>query len=65
MIEIYKENLYDLLSVEKTDLKIKESPVRGIYVEGLTKFHVANENELLDILELGEQARKVAATRVN
>ena len=51
MIEIYKKNLYDLLSAEKTDLKIK--------------FHVATENELLDILMLGEQVRKVASTRVN
>lgn len=35
MLEIYKETLYDLLSFQKADLKIKESPVRGIYVEGL------------------------------
>ena len=35
MLEIYKENLYDLLTINKADLKIKESPVRGIYVEGL------------------------------
>lgn len=42
MLEIYKENLYDLLigfdgeSGEKPpDLKIKENPRRGIYVEGL------------------------------
>ncbi len=36
MLEIYKENLFDLLSVQKQDLKIKESTTRGIYVEGLT-----------------------------
>lgn len=36
MLEIYKESLSDLLSVNKTDLKIKESPLKGIYVEGLT-----------------------------
>ena len=43
MLEIYKENLYDLLlgfeggKIEEktTELKIKESPHRGIYVEGL------------------------------
>lgn len=35
MLEIYKENLYDLLSINKVDLKIKESPIKGIYVEGL------------------------------
>ncbi len=37
MLEIYKETLYDLLSMNKADLKIKESPQRGIYVEGLSQ----------------------------
>lgn len=54
MLEIYKETLFDLLSVNRTDLKIKESPVRGIYVEGLNSFNVASERELLDVLDLGE-----------
>jgi len=36
MLEIYKETLFDLLSLNKSDLKIKESPAKGIYVEGLT-----------------------------
>ena len=36
MLEIYKETLYDLLSVNRPDLKIKESATRGIYVENLT-----------------------------
>ncbi|EAS04578.2 kinesin motor catalytic domain protein (macronuclear) [Tetrahymena thermophila SB210] len=65
MLEIYKENLHDLLCIQKCDLKIKESPTRGIYVEGLTQLSVGTENELLTMLELGEQARKVAATRIN
>lgn len=37
MLEIYKENLHDLLNTDKVDLKIKESPIKGIYVEGLTQ----------------------------
>jgi kinesin family member 5 len=35
MLEIYKETLFDLLNIQRADLKIKESPSRGIYVEGL------------------------------
>ena len=35
-MEIYKETLYDLLAINKNDLRIKESPIKGIYVEGLT-----------------------------
>jgi len=65
MLEIYKENLNDLLSSQRSDLKIKESPIRGIYVEGLNKINVCKEEELLDVLELGDQARRVAATRIN
>jgi hypothetical protein len=37
MLEIYKESLSDLLSKHKNDLKIKESPCKGIYIEGLTQ----------------------------
>ena len=36
MLEIYKENLFDLLSINRPDLKIKENPKKGIYVENLT-----------------------------
>lgn len=35
MLEIYKETLYDLLNERNSDLKIKEHPQRGIYVDGL------------------------------
>lgn len=42
MLEIYKENLYDLLlgfegekSEKNAELKIKENPRRGIFIEGL------------------------------
>jgi kinesin family protein 5 len=45
ILEIYKENLFDLLSDHK-DLKIKESPARGIYVEGLAKVTICTEKEL-------------------
>jgi kinesin family protein 5 len=37
MLEIYKETLYDLLSIARPDLKIKECPQKGIYVENLTQ----------------------------
>ena len=36
ILEIYKETLRDLLTEEETYLKIKESPTKGIYVDGLT-----------------------------
>ena len=45
ILEIYKETLFDLLCSDRTDLKIKESATKGIYVEGLTDIvinHIKN-----------------------
>jgi kinesin family member 5 len=38
MLEIYKETLYDLLNERNSDLKIKEHPQKGIYVDGLIDY---------------------------
>jgi kinesin family member 5 len=64
MLEIYKETLRDLLG-DCDGLKIKESPSRGIYVENLTEVFVAEQGEMLQVLETGEKARTVASTRMN
>ena len=37
MLEIYKEQLIDLLTTTRTNLQIKECQKKGIYVEGLQK----------------------------
>jgi hypothetical protein len=44
MVEIYKEGLRDLLFIgdKPTELKIKEDPKRGIYVDGLTEVCIIN-----------------------
>jgi len=65
MLEIYKETLRDLLSSEPAELKIKEDPRRGIYVQNLTEVCVIDEEEMLEVISLGEQMRTVASTRLN
>ena len=37
MLEIYKEQVYDLLNHNRQNLEIREHIKKGIYVEGLTK----------------------------
>ena len=64
MLEIYKERLRDLLGGSE-ELKIKECPIKGIYVYGLTEIFVATEAELLAAIETGEKQRTVASTRMN
>jgi kinesin family protein 5 len=62
MLEIYKENLRDLLTDDPVELKIKESPIRGIYVEGLSEYSIVSEEELMCWVEVGEQRRVWAET---
>lgn len=64
MLEIYKEKLKDLCGYG-SELRIKESRQRGIYVEGLTEIYVINEEEVLGILSMGERNRTVASTKMN
>ena len=60
ILEIYKETLIDLLRDGDQDLKIKESPTKGIYVDGLTKISVVSQEELFQIIEQGNQMKTVA-----
>jgi len=65
MIEIYKERLRDLLETEGNNLRIKECPKRGVHVEGLSEVCLTSEEEMLELLSIGEQMRTVAATKLN
>jgi hypothetical protein len=67
IIEIYKEGIYDLLCPETktTDLKIKEHPKKGIYVQNLHEEYVGDRNEVLVLLTEAERFRVVAETMLN
>jgi kinesin family member 5 len=64
-LEIYKEIIKDLLNPKNSNLKIRESPQRGVWVEGLTELFVTCEQDVLDLLRMGERFRKVASTKMN
>jgi len=63
-LQIYKEVIYDLLTGEK-DLKIKEYPNRGVYVEGLREVYVDNIETFYDLLAIAQDYRIVSGTRLN
>lgn len=68
MIEIYKETLRDLLHDTPDpppELRIKEDPKRGTYVEGLTEVCIVSEEEIMTVLCTGETMRHVASTKLN
>ena len=64
MLEIYKENLQDLL-VRGPKLKIKENKSKGLYVDGLSEIYVVCEEEILNAIAIGEKNRSIACTKMN
>jgi kinesin family member 5 len=64
-LEIYKEQVRDLLNPSGANLKVRETPSRGVWVDGLSEHYVQSEQDVLDLIKLGEQYRQVTATDMN
>ncbi|XP_058069283.1 kinesin-like protein KIN-12D [Magnolia sinica] len=64
-LEIYNEQITDLLDPSSTNLLLREDMKKGVYVENLTEFEVETVNDILKLLIQGAANRKVAATNMN
>ncbi|XP_024385089.1 kinesin-like protein KIN-12F isoform X2 [Physcomitrium patens] len=64
-LEIYNEQISDLLEPASTNLPMREDMNKGVYVEGLLEVEVQNVQDVLHLLLLGATNRKVAATTMN
>uniref|UniRef100_A0A8C7UKL9 plus-end-directed kinesin ATPase n=1 Tax=Oncorhynchus mykiss TaxID=8022 RepID=A0A8C7UKL9_ONCMY len=65
-MEIYCERVRDLLNPKnKGNLRVREHPLMGPYVEDLSKLAVTSYNDIQDLMESGNKARTVAATNMN
>jgi len=64
-LEVYREQMRDLLSPANQKLQVKELPQRGLWVDGLSREYVTCKAEVLSILRAGSRARSVARTRLN
>ena len=65
-LEIYNERVRDLLNPStKGNLKVREHPATGPYVEDLAKLVVRNFAEIDHLMDEGNKARTVAATNMN
>lgn len=65
MIEIYMEKLKDLLDPSKTNLKVHEDKVKGIYIADATENYVADEQEVYEIMKMGNDNRAIGVTDMN
>jgi len=74
-LEIYNENIRDLLkfidrpnSIINDDneyLDLREDPIKGITVSGITEVNVNNSSDMLKILKRGNRNRTIEATGAN
>ena len=77
-LEIYNENIRDLLrfmnqnntnsnniNEENESLDLREDPIKGIVVSGITEINVNNSNDMLKILKRGNRNRTQEATGAN
>ncbi|KAL0300111.1 UNVERIFIED_CONTAM: Kinesin-like protein KIN-7L [Sesamum angustifolium] len=62
-MEIYNEDINDLFAVENQKLQIHESLERGVFVAGLREEIVNSADQVLNLIQLGEDLLFFAANR--
>ncbi|CAN0923363.1 Kinesin-like protein KIN-12E [Linum grandiflorum] len=64
-LEIYNEQILDLLDPSSNNLQIREDVKKGVYVENLKEVEVSSARDVIQQLIEGSTNRKVAATNMN
>ncbi|GAV86218.1 Kinesin domain-containing protein/Kinesin-relat_1 domain-containing protein [Cephalotus follicularis] len=64
-LEIYNEQILDLLDPSSCNLQIREDIKKGVYVENLKEMEVTCARDVIQQLIQGAANRKVAATNMN
>uniref|UniRef100_A0A6U6BPP1 Kinesin-like protein n=1 Tax=Guillardia theta TaxID=55529 RepID=A0A6U6BPP1_GUITH len=64
-LEVYNENIRDLLNPSTGYLDLREDPVKGICVAGITEFSTTNVGETMELLQRGNLNRTVEPTKKN
>jgi hypothetical protein len=64
-MELYNEEIRDLLNPSKCKLQLHEDAVRGIYVAGLHEEIVNDAEQIKKLMEKGENSRHVGETNMN
>ena len=64
-LEIYNENIKDLIVVSNDALDLREDPVKGVQVAGLSEIEVHTPDEIFELLVYGNKNRTQEATNAN
>ena len=65
MVEIYMEKIKDLLDPTKTNMMIKQDKQKGIFIHDLTERYIGSDEEVYDIMAIGNENRATACTKMN
>jgi hypothetical protein len=64
-LQVYKEEISDLLDPSRQGLVLRESPAMGVYVDNLSMEYVSTEEDIFNLLKMGEKNKQVASTAMN
>lgn len=64
-LEVYNEEINDLLGDGRNLRIVSEDPVKGCVIEKLTECEVRTSDDFMSVLQLGETARQYSATHMN
>ncbi|XP_038077912.1 kinesin-like protein KIF15 [Patiria miniata] len=64
-LEIYNEQVFDLLDSASSGLQLRENFKRGVFVDGLIEQVVSNPSDAFQVLSTGWLNRRVASTSMN
>ncbi|XP_077411545.1 kinesin-like protein KIF15 [Vanacampus margaritifer] len=64
-IEIYNEQIFDLLDTASASLFVRENIKKGVFVEGAVEKFVSSAAEAYQVLSRGWRNRRVASTSMN
>lgn len=64
-LEIYNEQILDLLDPQKYNLLLREDIKKGVYVEGLTEETINSTTEMYELIKRGTLNRHVGCTSMN
>lgn len=64
-LEIYNENIKDLIMLRSDVLDLREDPIKGVQVAGLSEIEVHTPDEIFELLVYGNKNRTMEATGAN
>lgn len=64
-VELYLEQIRDLINPRKDDLKIRETPARGVWIADVTEVYVSSFEDIITVMRSAEANRTVGSTEMN